>query len=273
VQQILEIVLQNNFLLEQEQALVQTLTPEQLKNWKHWGARLSRKKAWCAMLSKQYRDGKKPISKKAARANDRNWTRFINWYMSWEVEDIARLEPLCLDLRSRPRLVKIGAGVGLGVDYLKDATKILNLEVYDWKASALKYVEKALRSVIREYGLDEEKLLRIGEASQVCQELDTSVRMLELVRVDEHMSDEDAATMFQGAGHILQDPRNRVIVTGARSGEVNDVVGVETCHHRDKNFPLEHLQIGADRELYVYRRRTFRDIEKEFTFDTIRARP
>jgi hypothetical protein len=264
-QQPRQVLLQNP-LLEQELELFQQLTEEQKRNFNHWKDRLSKKNAWKAMLSRQYRNGEIKITKGEARENDKKFSQVVDRYMGWEIEDFRR--KLCYkpaNPGNRKRLVKIGAGTGLGLGYCSEALIHMDLEIYDWQASA----EKKLEATILEFGLDERKIFHIREGSQVCQTLDTAVGILEMIRVDEHMSDEDAALMYQGAGQILLDPENKVITCRAVKSDHNDKVGTETCHHRDKDFALYNLRIGAkNRPVREYRYLVFSDIEKEFRLST-----
>ncbi len=269
------LLLQNSLSVWQElqTQLLQTLSPTQQKDWEHWSRRISGEKAHLAMLSTRYRRGKIPITRKEAKINDKNWDQFVNSYMLWEVEDHAR--ECRYNPQTRQKLIKIGCGTGLGVGYFEEAIRFLDLEAYDWLQVALEYCEKALASFIREHGINENKLLRIGEASQVCQNLDpSSTAIVEMFRVEEHMSEEDAALALQGAGRILNYPGSRVILGGARKGERNDNSPVETCHHRDTQFLLDSIQSGTDREVIIYREKVYRgDIDKDITLHTFRAKP
>jgi hypothetical protein len=264
---------QQGLAVEQAQRLIQSLSPRQRELFNHWRDRLSPNKSWKSMLSKAYRLGNIPIKKEEAQRNDEQFGRFVDYYMNPIVKGWLKTRPPTYRIHP-DRIVHVGVGTGLGMDYLKlAANHEAAIEVYDWCPRALGYAEKALRSTIRKNGLDEHSVLRLGEASQVCSSLDTSVVILQIIRVIEHMPEEDAARALQGAGQILMNPRSCVVIGDAMKDEWNDRKDRETCTHYPETFYLDNLRIGAKRPLeWESRRRMHRDIEKVFTFLTIRAK-
>ncbi|MDP3741624.1 MAG: hypothetical protein Q8R08_04875 [bacterium] len=257
---------------QDEQNLVSTLSQGQLTSWEHWNHRLASERAWLAMLSTSFRNGSRFISPDDAKKNDRRFGSFVDWYSEWEIEDIAR-EDFFNNPALRPckRAIHIGAGTGLGMKYLISAFEAgLKLEVYDWLLRALVNAGRALRPLFK-VGEDPNMVLKLGEARQVCQTLNTSVAFLQIVRVIEHMDEAPAAETLQGAGHILADPANRIMIGDALAGPLNDSVSRETCRHYDKDFILHNLGIGAGRPVRIFRSKTFEDAEKLFTFLTVRG--
>ncbi len=258
--------------LLEERRLTESLTPEQLKNWIHWRQRLAPKNAWKSMLSTKYRNGAVPISKEEARANDERFGTFTDWLMKNEIESYLRENATKHRSVGDRRVVQIGAGTGLGLKcYDKLLEKGVSLEIYDWSARALWNAEKALRPLVKKHGLNERKVLLIGEAAAVCQSLDRSVAILQIVRVIEHMKEADAIRALVGAGQILSDSMNRIIIGDAMEGEWNNTTEVETCTHYPRSFFMEHIRRGAGRPVFVAKKRMYRDVEKVFTFLTFRS--
>lgn len=256
-----------------EAEILTTLSPEQKKHYIHWRSRLSPPNALLAMLSSQYRTGKIPITRKEAKENDRKFGNSIDGYCGWEYEDWRR-ERMYRNGPNHPsHIVSIGVGTGLGLSHFIIAVaEGMIPEVYDWNPIALEYARKVLKPVFENYPVSERDTLRLGEASKICRELGKEVAILEMFRLIEHMSEEDATETLQGAGKILRDPRNRICVGGALEGKVNRMVSTETCIHFPRDFIFDNIQIGAGVPIYVYRERNYRDIEKEFTFQTFRSK-
>jgi len=252
--------------------MLEKLNRQQRDLYEHWKKRLT-ENPHLSMLSKQYRWGAVPISVEDARINDQRFGAAIDDFMNAELDIWCRSRTLAGNPANYPnKIVCIGAGNGLGLNHCIRAVELgMKIEVWDWLQEALDYAEAALKPIFGRR-VKKDDVLKIGEATEVCSNLDRQTAFVELFRLVEHLPENDARKTLQGAGSVLRSSRTRVMIGDAFYDEQNVRLPAETCRHYQFSFVTENLEIGAGCPIELVEAEPFHDIEKLFDLFAFRRK-